>query len=89
MGKATLNVSLTDQLLSFVEGEVASGQYGSASEVVREGLRLLQREKAEHAEKLAALREAVQASYDDLAAGRFSDKSVEDIFAEVRARRGR
>ena len=45
---ATMNVSLSDEFVAFVEREVASGEYTSASEVVRDGLRLLQRAKAAH-----------------------------------------
>ncbi len=45
-----MNVSLTPQLEKFVHDRVAKGQYASASEVVREGLRLLQaRETAREA----------------------------------------
>jgi len=87
MGKATLNVSLTEPLLDFVEDAVSSGQYASASEVVREGLRLLQRERATEAEKLAILRRAVQEGHDDLAAGRYADLPVQDIAARVMAKR--
>jgi antitoxin ParD1/3/4 len=42
--KASLNVSLTPELTAYVSGLVATGQYRSASEVVRAGLRLLQKE---------------------------------------------
>ena len=41
-----MNVSLTAELEAFVEGAVESGRYGSASEAVREGLRLLQEREA-------------------------------------------
>lgn len=44
MPKASLNVSLTPELMSYVADRVAVGQYRSASEVLRAGLRLLQRE---------------------------------------------
>jgi antitoxin ParD1/3/4 len=41
-----MNVSLPAEQEQFVRSQVASGRYGSASEVVRDGLRLL--EQAEH-----------------------------------------
>lgn len=40
--RETLNISMPPELASFVVVLVASGRYGSASEVVRVGLRLLQ-----------------------------------------------
>jgi antitoxin ParD1/3/4 len=40
----TRNVSLTTELNAFIRTQVASGQYQNASEVVRAGLRLLQRQ---------------------------------------------
>lgn len=42
--KHSLSVSLTAHLHHLVEAQVASGRFGSASEVVRAGLRLLERE---------------------------------------------
>lgn len=43
--RPTLNVSLTPELVEYVGDHVRSGRYGSASEVVRAALRLLQREE--------------------------------------------
>ena len=43
--RVALNVSLTAELAAFVAEKVASGRYGSASEVVRMGLRLLERQE--------------------------------------------
>ena len=43
--RTSLNVSLTPQLDRFVQDRVATGRYQTASEVVREGLRLLEREE--------------------------------------------
>ncbi len=40
--RVSKNVSLTPELEAFVDSQVASGQYQTASEVVRAGLRLLQ-----------------------------------------------
>ncbi|MEN3228299.1 type II toxin-antitoxin system ParD family antitoxin [Methylorubrum rhodesianum] len=45
----TLNVSLTPELSQFIAVRVASGRYQSASEVVRAGLRLLERDEADWA----------------------------------------
>jgi antitoxin ParD1/3/4 len=44
--KHHLNVSVTEHLARFVADQVASGRFGSSSEVVRAGLRLLEREVA-------------------------------------------
>jgi antitoxin ParD1/3/4 len=40
--RAALNVSLTPELVAYITAQVNSGRYGSASEVVRASLRLLQ-----------------------------------------------
>ena len=40
--RTTLNVSLTPELSRFVENRIRSGKYQTASEVVREALRLLE-----------------------------------------------
>ena len=81
----TMNVSLPAALAEFVEREVASGAYSTASEVVRDGLRLLRREKDVYEEKREILRREIQAARDEVDAGQFSEESVMDILAEVRA----
>jgi antitoxin ParD1/3/4 len=52
----TRNVSLPPELEQFIDAKVAAGEYAHASEVVREGLRLLMRDDAE---KLEWLRNAI------------------------------
>lgn len=49
------SISLSGHFSGFVQEQLAQGRYGSASEVVRAGLRLLE----EHETKLAALRAAL------------------------------
>ncbi len=53
-----MNVSLGERWEKFVEITVREGRYGSASEVVREGLRLVEEREA----KLSALRERLKTS---------------------------
>jgi antitoxin ParD1/3/4 len=67
----TRNVVLTDHQTSLVEQLVASGRYQNASEVLREGLRLVEQREAEDAYRLEALRSAVQVGIDDIATGKF------------------
>ena len=53
-----MNVSLGERWEGFVDAVLKSGRYNSASEVVREGLRLVEEREA----KLLALRETLDAS---------------------------
>ncbi len=55
----TRNVNLTHELDRFVATKVKSGRYENASEVVRAGLRTLEREERQYEAKLAALRAAI------------------------------
>ncbi len=64
-----MNVSLTNQLEFYVQQKVATGMYNSASEVIREALRLMAEKDSEQALKLAALRADVQQGLDSIAAG--------------------
>ena len=55
----TRNVNLTDELDRFVATRIKTGRYENASEVVRAGLRTLEREEREYEAKLAAIRSAI------------------------------
>ena len=52
-----MNVSLTPELEKFVSGKVQSGRYNSASEVVREALRLLEEHDSARAAQLGEFNE--------------------------------
>jgi antitoxin ParD1/3/4 len=67
----TRNVVLTDHQATFVERLVASGRYQNASEVLREGLRMIERRESEESARLAALREAARIGVADIETGRF------------------
>ncbi len=68
---ATRNVVLTDRQEDLIDTLVEGGRYQNASEVLREGLRLLEQREAEDAAKLVALREAAKQGMASIEAGRF------------------
>ena len=67
-----MNVSVGSRWESFVEDVVKNGRYGSASEVVREGLRLVEEREL----KLNALRATLEASI--AAGGEVSDAELDE-----------
>jgi antitoxin ParD1/3/4 len=73
--------SIGNHFEEFVRRQVRSGRFASASEVVREGLRLMEEHEAERAARLDALRA-------DIVRGRESGPGVpaEEVFARVRER---
>jgi len=75
----TRNVVLTDHQQDVIEMLVDSGRYQNASEVLREGLRLVEQRENEDALKLDALRKAAQVGLADLASGRFRDVKPDAI----------
>lgn len=79
-----MNVSLTPELENLVNQKVKTGLYNSASEVLREGLRLLQQRDEMHQKKLEALRTEIQKGTDSLEAGRYRDLS--EAMGEIKER---
>jgi antitoxin ParD1/3/4 len=77
-----MNISLTEQLEKFVSDQVQSGAYQTASEVVRDGLRLLSERRKTEELKRAALRAAIK---EGLESGPAEPLDMEAIIAEARA----
>ena len=73
------SVSLSDHFTEFLTRQVASGRYGSASEVVRAGLRLLQ-------ERETALEELRGEIAKGEVSGWVEDADVDALFNEITAR---
>ena len=67
----TRNISLTPEQDAFVEKVVESGEYQSASETVRDALRVLQQRRREDALKLEALRTQLEIGVAALDRGEF------------------
>ncbi|MBL0966074.1 type II toxin-antitoxin system ParD family antitoxin [Blastomonas sp. UPD001] len=78
-----MNVSIGERWEGYVEALLKTGRYASASEVIREGLRLVEEREA----KLAALRETIETSLarggentdDDV------DRRLETVAQELKA----
>jgi antitoxin ParD1/3/4 len=66
-----MNVSLTPELDNFVAGKVESGRYNSASEVVREALRLLEEHDRARNAQLAAFNQEIGARLASLDRGEY------------------
>ncbi len=75
----TRNVVLTDHHEKVIAELVASGRYQNASEVLREGLRLIEERAAREAAKLKALQEAVRIGFKDIDEGRFIELEADEI----------
>ena len=75
----TRNVVLTKHQHEFVDTLVAHGRYQNASEVLREGLRLVEQRENEDAARLAALREAVRVGQAAYAAGDYVEVAPADV----------
>ena len=71
-----MNVNLTPQLESFVRAKVGSGMYTSASEVVREALRLMDEQDRLRQTKLDALRRELKTGLDSGASEPWSATSL-------------
>jgi antitoxin ParD1/3/4 len=83
----SMNVALTPELEDLIRRKLESGMYKNASEVIREGLRLL----AEEDHWKAQVRRKVAAGMAQLRAGQVldGDKAVDEVVHELRRRRGK
>ena len=76
----TMTVDLGPQLEKAVEDLIRNGRYRSKSEVLREGIRLVQDREAQ----LATLEAAIDRGLEDVRAGRLL--SEDEVFSELEAR---
>lgn len=78
-----MNVSLTPELEKYVSEKVESGLYHSASEVIREGLRLLKDQDALRKVRLHQVRQQIQ---EGMNSGESQPLNVEDVIDRGRKR---
>ena len=83
----TRNVNLTEHFDRFIEAGVTSGRFSNASEVVREGLRLLEQRDQEDKSKLEWLRGAAKEGFDAIDRGEYvtlrSDRELDDFIHHI------
>ena len=76
----TRNVVLTDHQEKLIAKLVESGRYQNASEVLRDGLRLMEQREAVDAAKLEALRDAARVGFAAIDRGEFKEfESFDDL----------
>jgi len=86
-----MNISLTPELDTYVQQKVQTGMYHSASEVIREGLRLLREQDQLRQARLVQLRQDVDLGSQQIARGEYTEyttDTVKDLAAEIK-RKGR
>jgi antitoxin ParD1/3/4 len=81
----SLNISLPIELETRVREHVASGLYGSASEVIREALRLFEAYQSVQASSLVALKADIAKGMADAQAGRIEEMDMASIKSKGRS----
>lgn len=77
-----MNITLGKEFERRISEKVSDGLYTSASEVIRDGLRLLFEKDSAKQEQLEILRQEVSRGFEQIAAGELSNQSVMDIFEQ-------
>lgn len=78
-----MNITLGKEFERRISEKVSEGLYTSASEVIRDGLRLLFEKDLAKNQQLEVLREEVAKGFEQLAAGELSKHNVMDIFEQA------
>nr|MBL8455305.1 type II toxin-antitoxin system ParD family antitoxin [Zoogloeaceae bacterium] len=81
----SINVSLPPELERKVRQHVESGLYSSASEVIREALRLFETYRGVQGATLTALKTDIAAGIEDIEAGRVGELDVSELKQQGRA----
>jgi antitoxin ParD1/3/4 len=85
-----ISITMTPEMMRVIRESVESGEFASSSEVLRDAMRAWQRERREHAERLAAIRARVRRSLSDPRSDLDSadvDRRLEALFARAKKAR--
>jgi antitoxin ParD1/3/4 len=85
----TRNINLTDHYDDFVHNLVSSGRFKNASEVMRAGLHMLEKQTLEDEEKLELLRRLATEGFDQLDRGEGIEFEDDEALGECIAQLGR
>jgi antitoxin ParD1/3/4 len=80
-----MNVSLTEELEAMVQEKVRSGMYNSASEVIRQALRLLKEQDQLRQMRLEELRKEIALGVAEIDRGEDEPLDVEEFLAKMHA----
>ena len=81
-----MNISITPELEDLIDKKVKTGMYNSASEVIREGLRLLKEQDEIKELRLKELKKEIQKGYDSAANGNVAEWKLGKFKDKVRSR---
>jgi antitoxin ParD1/3/4 len=82
-----MNISITPELEELINKKVKTGMYNSASEVVREGLRLLREQDELKALRLEQLKKEINDGYQSASTGKVADWNINEFKDKVRNKR--
>jgi antitoxin ParD1/3/4 len=84
-----MNISLTPELDAYVAQKVQTGMYHSASEVIREGLRLLREQDQIRQARLSQLRQDVDLAVAQIENGQYTEytaDTIKDLADEIKSK---
>jgi len=81
-----ISITVTPEMLRVIRESVEAGEYASTSEVIRDAMRLWQRQRDEHAERIKSIKQRIRRSLDDPSPSLNEaemDAALEDMFERV------
>jgi antitoxin ParD1/3/4 len=81
-----ISITMTPEMLRVIRESVDAGEYASTSEVIRDAMRLWQRRREEHAERIKSIKARIRRSLDDPRPDLTSeelDDALEEMFERV------
>lgn len=83
-----ISITMTPEMMRVIRESVEAGEYASTSEAMRDAVRVWQRDRAEHKERLASIKARIRRSLDDPRPDLSSeevDRHLKELFARAQA----